>query len=142
MTKGQKTDYEVLWDVMSSYFDTRNFNQTARDLNMPPETIRDLVNKHRDDDEFTKLRLEKESKFIEKANELIFKTINRMNKKLDSEDDIPLNQLSTALGTIYDKRELAQGGGTSNTPNVQINIVDNSNLERVLYEEDKSWNVK
>lgn len=138
MAQGKKTDYEVLWDIMSSYFDTRSYSQTARDLNVPQTTVYDLVNKHKDDEEFIKLRNEKESKFIEKANELIFKTINRMNKKLDSEDDIPLNQLSTALGTIYDKRELAQGGGTSDTPSVQINIVDNSNLEKVMYEEDKS----
>ena len=62
--------------------------------------------------------------------------MDRLTKKLDSEDDIPVNQLTTAIGTLYDKKAMAQNGVVGNiTPNVQIVMVDNSKLESAMYDE-------
>lgn len=48
-----------------------------------------------------------------------------------------LNEITTAVGTLYDKKNIAEHGvlGTT-TPSVNINIVDNSNLEKTLYKEE------
>jgi hypothetical protein len=64
--------------------------------------------------------------------------MNRIEKELDSDTKIPLNQLATTLGIAIDKKALVETGiNTTETPSVQINIVDNSNLESTLYEEEE-----
>lgn len=138
MAKGQKTEYEQLVLVMSDYFITRSYTATAKNLDMPITTIKTLVDAHINDEEFVKLRKKKEEEFIERANHLIFKSMNIMNNELDTMENIPINQLTTAIGTLYDKKMMAQTGIMGNdTPSVQINIVDNSNLEKSLYEEEE-----
>ena len=61
----------------------------------------------------------------------------RMDRELDKEDkDIPISQLSTAIGTLFDKKQIIEHGDISKeTPNVEIVIVDNSVSpeERALY---------
>lgn len=137
MARGVTTDAQTLYNVMCSYYDTRSFAATARELNMPETTVKDLYNAHKEDKQFVELRLKKEAEFVEKANHLIFKAMNRLNKELDSEDNIPVNQLTTAIGTLYDKKAMAQTGVVGNvTPNVQIVMVDNSKLEGAMYEEN------
>lgn len=138
MAKGQKTEYEQLVLVMSDYFITRSYTATAKNLDMPITTIKTLVDAHINDEEFVKLRKKKEEEFVERANHLIFKSMNIMNDELDTMENIPINQLTTAIGTLYDKKMMAQTGIMGNdTPSVQINIVDNSNLETSLYEEEE-----
>lgn len=138
MAKGQKTEYEQLVLVMSDYFITRSYTATAKNLDMPITTIKTLVDAHINDEEFVKLRKKKEEEFVERANHLIFKSMNIMNDELDTMENIPINQLTTAIGTLYDKKMMAQTGIMGNdTPSVQINIVDNSNLEKSLYEEEE-----
>ena len=60
-----------------------------------------------------------------------------MDRELDKEDkDIPISQLSTAIGTLFDKKQIIEHGDISKeTPNVEIVIVDNSVSpeERALY---------
>ena len=122
---------------MSDWFTTRSYSQVAKDLDMPQSTVFGLVNAHKDDEEFVKLRIEKEKEFAERANHLIFKNMARMDRELDKEDkDIPISQLSTAIGTLFDKKQIIEHGDISKeTPNVEIVIVDNSVSpeERALY---------
>lgn len=48
-----------------------------------------------------------------------------------------MNEITTSMGTVFDKTRILQGGTESNeTPSVTVNIVDNSNLEKAMYEED------
>jgi hypothetical protein len=138
MARGEDTDYQKLVLVMSDWFTTRSYSQVAKDLDMPQSTVFGLVNAHKDDEEFVKLRIEKEKEFAERANHLIFKNMARMDRELDKEDkDIPISQLSTAIGTLFDKKAMAQNGVVGNiTPNVQIVMVDNSKLESAMYEEN------
>ena len=115
MARGQKTSPEVIYQVMTSWALTNNFSQTARDLNMAITTVQDIVNANKDKEEFVKLRNDKRDTFVEKANEIIDILLERIVREAtNDEKEIPLNQLTTALGTVYDKRALAKGETTQN----------------------------
>lgn len=48
-----------------------------------------------------------------------------------------MNEITTSMGTVFDKTRILQGGTESNeTPSVTVNIVDNSDLEKVMYDEE------
>ena len=51
---------------------------------------------------------------------LIDKAMKKLDKALDRKD-IPINNLTTAIGTLYDKRALAKGESTSNN-SITINM--------------------
>ena len=64
--------------------------------------------------------------------------MERLLKELDSEDKIAVNNSSTVIGTLYDKKKIEQVGKVeTGTPEVNINIIDNSVLEKALYEEEE-----
>lgn len=137
MTKGKPVEMLDIYKIMLCYFTTRNFSEVERRLNIPRKTIEKIYNEHKDDEEFKKLCQEKKEEFIEQANRIINKTMNRIENKLDSNTEIPLNQLATTLGITIDKKTLIETGTIEKeTPVVKIDIVDNSNLESKLYEED------
>ena len=113
--RGKKTSPEDIYKVMTSYAITRNINETSRQLNMPYSTCKDIIEDNIDKEEFAKLREEKENEFSEKASAIIDKILARINKEIDDADkDIPLNHLTTAMGTLYDKRALSKGEMTQN----------------------------
>jgi hypothetical protein len=131
MAQGKKTDSQTIYNIMDSYFETRNFTQTGRNLEVPVSTVEKIVKEHIKDKEFVELWNKKKEDFATKADLLIYKAMDRLSKELDSEDKISVNNLSTVIGTLYDKRTIANNGGT---PNVEIKIVDNSNLEKAMYD--------
>ena len=113
--RGKKTSPEVVYRVMTSYAITRNMNETSRTLNMPYSTVKDIIDGNIEKEEFAKLREEKENEFAEKASRIIDKLLERIeNEVLDGEKEIPLNHLTTAMGTLYDKRALSKGESTQN----------------------------
>ena len=115
MARGKKTSPEVVYQVMTSYAITNNYNQTAKELNMSYATVKDIVQRHKDDDEFIKLQAEKREEFADKASIVIDKALNRLVQQLDDEErDIPTHHLSTVIGTMFDKRALAKGEMTQN----------------------------
>lgn len=137
MPKGVTTDRKTLYKVMVSYFMTRNYAATARELDMPESTVKDLVKRNIKEKEFVELWREKKEDFATMADVMIYKAMDKLDKELDKQNNIPINQLTTAIGTLYDKRRIETVGSIeSTTPEVKINIVDNSELEKALYEED------
>lgn len=113
--RGKKTSPEVVYRVMTSYAITRNMNETSRTLNMPYSTVKDIIDGNIEKEEFAKLREEKENEFAEKASYIIDRLLERIeNEVLDEEKEIPLNHLTTAMGTLYDKRALSKGESTQN----------------------------
>ena len=137
MAQGKKTDKQTIYNIMASYFETRSFTQTSKDLDIPRTTVEKLVKEHMNDKEFVELWQQKREDFVNKVDVVIYQAIDRLIKEMDKQESIPINQLTTAIGTLYDKKMMAQTGVMGNdTPNVQINIVDNSNLESTLYEEE------
>ena len=114
--RGKKTDNETIYKIMISMFTTNNPAETARLLDIPERTVRDLYDKNKDKQEFAELRKQKQDDFIETATRIINKGLKRLEKTLDDESEkIAVNNLSTMLGTLYDKRALAKGETTSNT---------------------------
>ena len=125
--RGKKTSPEVIYQVMTSYAITNNFNETARNLNMAVATVKNIVDDNKDAEEFKKLRTEKENEFAEKASRIIDKLLERIeNEVLDEEKEIPLNHLTTAMGTLYDKRALSKGEMTQN-----VGVATNLSLDKL-----------
>ncbi len=151
MARGKKTDALTVYKIMLSVFSTNNFSETARNLNIPEKTVETIYKKNMDKEEFARLRQEKRDEFVDRANRIVNKGTELLEKKLtlalekqedlemlideimDIKDDdmkykekvdaikkitkLQLNNLSeitTAIGTIYDKRALAKGESTQN----------------------------
>lgn len=127
MAKGKKTDNETIYKIMISVFSTGNYSETARQLNMPESTVEDIYKRNIEKEEFAKLREEKTEEFAEKATRLINKALNRLEKALDDDKEkIPVNNLSTVIGTLYDKKNLSEGKATVNA---DINIKMSKEVE-------------
>ena len=115
MARGKKTDYERIYDVMTTWFATHNYEETARVLKMPPSTVKEIVKANKDADEFVELRRQKQEEFGDKASVIIDMLLARITETVaDDEKDIPLHHLTTAIGTLYDKRALSRGEVTQN----------------------------
>lgn len=138
MARGKKTDPQTIYNIMCSYFETRNYSQTGRDLDIPEQTVEKIVKEHIKEQEFRELWDKKKEDFTTKADIIIYKAMDRLVEQLDNQKNIPVNQLTTAIGTLYDKKMISQTGVLGNdTPSVQINIVNNDNLEQALYDEEE-----
>lgn len=100
---------------MTSWSVTDSYKKTATDLGIAVSTVKDIVDKNKDKDEFVKLRNEKREAFSKMADRLIEKAAKRLEKELDDEfEKIPVNHLTTVIGTLYDKKALADGKPTDN----------------------------
>lgn len=120
--RGKKTSPEVVYQVLTSYAVTNNLSETSRTTGVPVVTVKDIVDKYRDTEEYEKVRNEKREEFAEKASVIIEKLLTRIeNTVADNDKDIPLHHLTTAMGTLFDKRALSRGEMTQN-----INFATNS----------------
>lgn len=115
MARGKKTPPELIYAIMSAWAVTRNAEEVARTLGMPQTTVKDVIASHRDEPEFIKLMERQKETFSKNAERLINKAVRRLERLLDDEESvIPANQLSTVIGTLYDKKALADGNATEN----------------------------
>ena len=158
MPKGQKTPVEIIYKIMASYAVSGSYKETARELNLPVSTVKDIVDKNINKPEFVKLRNEKKADFAKRASEIIDKGMVLLSRRLEraiqqeealdiliaeifATDKEELTQdeknklvtkiralqlqdikaLTTAVGTLYDKRALAKGESTENkTVNIKL----------------------
>ena len=118
MPKGVKIDNKKIQMVMASYALTNSYNATAKECNVSDKTVKKIIEEH--SEEFTKVSERKKMQFVEYADKLIDKAMKKLDKALDRKD-IPINNLTTAIGTLYDKRALAKGESTSNN-SITINM--------------------
>ena len=113
--RGKKTSPEMIYKVMTSYAITNNYNQTAKNLGMPIATVKNIVDDNKNKAEFEELRKQKQDEFADKASVIIDMLLQRITDTVaDDEKDIPLHHLTTAIGTLYDKRALSRGEMTQN----------------------------
>ena len=116
MAKGKKTDNETIYKIMVSMFSTNNFSETGRQLGIATTTVEKIYKENKEKPEFVKLCNKKKEEFADRASTIIDKALKRLEEALDDKEDrIPVNNLSTVIGTLYDKRALAKGESTSNT---------------------------
>ena len=107
MPSGVRTPTKKKVEVIKSYVETNSFNATSKETGVSDKTCKKIVEENQ-----TLYETEQEH-FIETTTRLINKALNKLDKGLDRED-IPINNITTAIGTLYDKRALAKGEATSN----------------------------
>lgn len=124
MPRGKTTSAEDVYRIMTAYANNpNNINDLSKKLGMPESTVRKVVKANKDKAEFAKLCDDKKKEFIDKASVIIDKALIRLERMIDNKDEnITANQLTTAIGTLYDKRALSQGDATQNH---SITFVDN-----------------
>ena len=121
--QGKKHDKATIEKVLTSYYITGNYGETAKQTGIAESTCRDLVRKNKDKQEFIELRNKKNEYFIQESTQIINKILTRLDKEIDN-GKANVGTLSTTLGILYDKRALASGEATNNTAfNVNIKVV-------------------
>lgn len=114
MPRGKKTSPEIIYRIMNSWAVTDNYKETARDLNIPVTTVKSVVDRNKNKAEFVKLCNEKREEFSKTADRIIRKATAKLEYELDNSEYIPVNHLTTVIGTLYDKKALADGTATEN----------------------------
>ena len=128
-----------IYNIIASYEATGNFEETARQLGFPRESIRDIYYRNYDKEEYTEFRLKKKAEFNDKASKIIEQALDRLTKELETQDKIPVNSLSTVIGTLHDKiNNVGSEIKVVGTPDIEVKVVDNSNLEKVMYSDEKN----
>ena len=107
MPSGIKTPTKKKMEVIKSYVETDSFNATAKETGVNPKTCKRIV------EENPKEYMDEKERFIETTTRLINKALGKLDEKLD-DDNNSLSNITTAIGTLYDKRALAKGESTSN----------------------------
>lgn len=120
LPKGVKIDNKKIQMVMASYALTNSYNATAKECHVSDKTVKKIIEEH--SEEYMKVSERKKLQFAEYADKLIDKAMNKLDKALDRED-IPINNLTTAIGTLFDKRALAKGESTTNS-SISIKMSD------------------
>lgn len=126
--QGQKLTDELKEQIRAHLVLCDNLRETARKFKVSPTTVKNIRDEKKD--EYEQLRTEKKQQLIDKlwdniveAQALGFQMIEEAKQ---GKRDIPLGQVSTYLGTLYDKRALMMGESTSNT---QIKVVLEGDLD-------------
>ena len=164
MAKGVKTNNEKIAEIISSYALTNSYNATAKEVGVSNNTVKRIIQsqKKNNPEELAKVVNEKKELFQDKANRIIDKSLELIEKRIDTastnqeeleeiiqmvweQDKEELNEtqkksivnkiskmqlnslseLTTALGTLYDKMRLAKGESTDNTTfSVDIKVIE------------------
>lgn len=130
MARGKKTDTEKVYQVMQLWFTFGNSAEVGKILNMPDGTVRDIVNRHKEEPEFLELRDKTRRKYSKDFEEILDLAITRLKTEIAVQDKIPVSQLSTVIGTVYDKNRLENDESTENT-NQTIKIGFSEELEEL-----------
>lgn len=130
MARGKKTDTEKVYQVMQLWFTYGNSAEVGKILNMPDGTVRDIVNRHKEEPEFIELRDKTRRKYSKDFEEILDLAITRLKTEIAVQDRIPVSQLSTVIGTVYDKNRLENNESTENT-NQTIKIGFSEELEEL-----------
>ena len=121
MAKGKQLDNQTIYNIMLSYSLTKNFSETARSLKVPVTTVGKIVRANKDKPEYVKLCQDKKEEFAEESSiviNMLLEAVKIKAQKLldDGEalDGTKLTEITTSLGTLFDKRALTQGESTTN----------------------------
>jgi len=121
MARGKQLDNQTVYNIMSLYAVNNNYSETARQLKLAVKTVEETVKKNRDKDEFAILRKDKKQEFSEKCSEVLDILLEAAKRKAKAMiankrtlGKTKLTEITTAIGTLYDKRALAQGDSTEN----------------------------
>lgn len=119
--RGRKLTCDEIYQIMASWAVSGSARATARELSengfeIGESTVREVVRRNRDKPEFVDLCSQKREEFSETASRIRDKALMRLESDIDNPDkDIPVNQLMTVIGVLYDKIALTEGRSTQNT---------------------------
>jgi transposase-like protein len=117
MARGQQLSDELRENIIAALASNNNVREIARQFKVSPASVM----KYRDEkpDEFEQLRTDKKTQMIDKIWSSLVDAADLGHSMIleakNKERDIPLNQISTYYGTLYDKMALMKGESTSNT---------------------------
>lgn len=115
--RGKKSSYDDIIKVMTLDAVVSNKAEIARKLDMPYGTVMQIIEDHKNDEEFQKLQSEKKDEFCERfageALDIIYLATERLRATLkDPDAKIPARDLSVITGTMCDKLAQVQGDPT------------------------------
>lgn len=115
MARGVKIDNKKIAEVVTSYALTNSYNATAKETGVCASSVKNIILKQKKEnsDEFVKVCEQKKETFIEQADRIIDKAMKKLEKQIDNEM-VPANHLTTAIGTLIDKKRLVAGESTNN----------------------------
>ena len=134
--------------IIADYVDNGNYAETARMNKVDEKTVRRII---KSDDDFPEKALEKKQQntkdileYMEetkdKRKKVIDLCLEKMEERLNKDELMNIKDIATAYGVLVDKslkvKEMNSTGNNSNTnvPTIKLEVVDNSNLESVLYD--------
>lgn len=122
MARGKKTSDEDREKVKTVVYlnPLASQSEIARQTKIPLTTVHEMLKEEGflDKDKYEELRESKKQEFICKAFDLAMETLDVIGDKITSLKDIEalkkanIRDLTTALGTLYDKQALASGEPT------------------------------
>lgn len=135
--------------IIADYVDNGNYSETARINNTTDTTVRTIIKDNKDmalekmeqkKQQNTKDILEYMEETKEKRKKVIDLCLEKMEERLNKDELMNIRDIATAYGVLVDKslkvNEMNGNGNNSNTnvPTIKLEVVDNSNLESVLYD--------
>ena len=135
--------------IIADYVDNGNYSETARINNTTDTTVRTIIKDNKDmtlekmeqkKQQNTKDILEYMEATKEKRQKVINLCLEKMEERLNKDELMNIRDIATAYGVLVDKslkvNEMNGTGNNSNTnvPIIKLEVVDNSNLESVLYD--------
>jgi hypothetical protein len=127
--QGQKLDDELKESIRAALVLTENKNEIAKNLGVSWATVnkvaKEIEGKPEENEKFEKLRDDKKQQMIDKIWESLQDAAelghSMIKEAKQGRRDIPLNQISTYYGTLYDKMALMKGESTINT-NMRVTL--------------------
>lgn len=115
--QGQKLTDELKEQIRTALASNNNVREIAREYKVSPASVMKI----RDEkpDEFEQLRTDKKQQMIDKIWDSLVDAADLGHQMIleakKGKRDIPLSQISTYYGTLYDKRALMNNESTANT---------------------------
>lgn len=114
--QGQKLTDELKEQIRARLVISDNISETAREFGVSTSTVSKIKSEKPED--FEELRRDKKEMVIANVWEGFINGVKLGNKMIDEalrgKREIPLNQISTYNGTMFDKHALMTGGKTAN----------------------------
>ena len=135
--------------IIADYVDNGNYSETARINNTTDTTVRTIIKDNKDmalkkmeqkKQQNTKDILEYMEETKDKRKKVIDLCLEKMEERLNKDELMNIKDIATAYGVLVDKslkvNEIKSSGNNLNTnvPTIKLEVVDNSNLESVLYD--------
>lgn len=102
--RGKKTSEAEIIEIFVSYSRTGSYSATAKEMKMPTNTVKGIIQRNISNKKFAKLLDENKKEFVDAATEIIDKATNLLKSKLDRAIDRE-TELDLLIEELYDTDE-------------------------------------